>query len=231
MAGKRLRFQIPKNVIQINRSATRESRGEITDRSHFSCVGSKKRKEEMKKIALVFAMLLAAAAVVEAKTKTSLAIIARSSSKYEIIYSTTEEATLKIVVADSYGNRLSSRVVHNVRNFKMPVVLKDAGPGRYYVIVDNGKEVVKKELPAVQPRPIYSHVANLGDDRYLVSISNTGTLQPIKISVYDGLSNLLQSLNEVVDGQKAVIVRIQNANGRPTFDVSDPSGLSEVIHN
>jgi hypothetical protein len=191
----------------------------------------KKRKEEMKKIALVFTMLLTAAAVVEAKTQTSLAVIARSSSNYEIIYSTTEEATVKIVVADNDGNRLSSRVVHNIRNFKMPVVLRGVSPGRYYVTVDNGKEIVKKELSAVQPRPIYSHVANLGDDRYLVSIANTGTLQPIKISVYDGLSNFLQTVNEVVDGQKAVIVRTQNVNGRPTFEVRDPSGLSEVIHN
>lgn len=185
----------------------------------------------MKQIALAFAMLLTASAVIEAKTPPSLTVIAKSSSSYEILYSATEMAKVKITISDKEGNVLSSRVVNNIGNFKMPVVLKGLRPGKYYVIVDNGKEVVKKELSYVEPAPIYSHVAKLSDDRYLISISNTRPSQRIEISVYDGQSNFLQSLNEMVEGQKAVIVKTHKVNGTPAFEVSDPSGLSDVIQN
>lgn len=185
----------------------------------------------MKKIALAFAMLLTASAVIEAKTPPSLTVIAKSSSSYEVLYSGSEMAKVKISVADKGGNVLSSRVVENIAKFKMPLVLKNLSPGKYYVIVDNGNEVVKRELSYVEPAPIYSHVAKLSDDRYLISISNTRPSQPIEISVYDGQSNFVQSLSEVVEGQKAVIVKTHKVNGTPAFEVSDPSGLSDVIQN
>jgi hypothetical protein len=180
---------------------------------------------------LALALLITASAAIAAKTPTSLAVIAKSSSNYEVVYSANEKTTVRISIVDENGNRLSSRIIRNIEDFKIPVALMDVGPGKYFVIVDNGNELLKKELATILPRQIYSHVAKLSDNRYLVSISNTGSSQPVNISVYDGFSNLLQSLNEVVDGQKAVVVNTQNVKGIPTFRVTDPSGQAEVIFN
>lgn len=190
---------------------------------------SQEKNKNMKNLILAIAMLLTTQVISEAKTPVSLAVTAKSASSYEIAYTTHERSTVKITVTDESGKALSSRVVRNIGNFKMPVQLQDLKYGKYYVTVDNGSEVLKKELNYQQAAPIYTHVSKLTESKYLLSISNTGVSQPVKISVYDASSNLLHSSKEIIDGQKAVVVRMQNVKGDPTFEVSDPSGQFEVI--
>ena len=185
----------------------------------------------MRIITMAFILLLAAGAVAEAKSPASVVLVATSSSRFEVIYTASENATVKITVTDEDGNRLTSRIVRNARNFRMPISFKELVPGKYHLALDNGSEVIRKELHIMRSRPIYSHVMKLDENRYLVSISNVASSRAIKISVYDGLTNLIQSIDEVVDGEKAVIVNTQRVKGTPGIEVSDPSEQSTVISN
>ncbi|MBT1705782.1 hypothetical protein [Chryseosolibacter indicus] len=185
----------------------------------------------MKTFPLLFITLTTFNTAIEAKAQTMVAVVEKSPSSFEILYSAPEEKTVNVIIVDKYGNQLSTCTVRNTSNFKMPVVLANLHEGEYHVIIDNGGEVLKKALSFRQPAPIRAHVTKLTEDRYLVQISNDGTTQPVTISVYDGRSNLIQIISDNVAGQRAVLLKMQGVQGTPTFKVSDPLGLCQVIYN
>ncbi len=185
----------------------------------------------MKRIVLTLLMLATVAAISNANTPSKLKVKMKSASAFDVRYHSSQKSNVKVTIADSQQKNLASRTVKNTSGFNLPVTLENLKPGKYFVIINDGSQELIAEISTLNTEPVYSHVAKLDANRYLVSITSPRSAQRLEINVYDGLSKLVLSTTQVIDGEKAMVFRTTNVAGTPSFEVVDPSGKTPVIQN
>jgi len=183
-------------------------------------------------------MLSAMVTVSEANTPSTLEVTMKSSSSFNVSYKGPGNRTVQITITDGQGKTLASRMVKNTQQFNLPVSLKDATPGKYYVIANDGTEKIVKEVWTSKTttsfqnaRKLYSHVADLGGGKYLLTMRSFVSEQPVKIRIYDASNRLVQSETASVNGEKAMVFNTKKVKGAVSFVVSDPTGRSEIVQN
>lgn len=192
----------------------------------------------MKKIVLTLMMLSAIGIASAAHTPSSLVVTMKSPSSFNVSYKGTGKRSVQITITDERGNTLAWRMVKHAKFFNLPVTLQNLAPGKYYVIANDGKERIVKEVVTNKSTELhkhagklYSHVFDLGNKKHLVTLRSFVREQPVEIEIYDSRNRLVLSEPVTVSGEKAIVFNTRRVKGIPKFVVTDPSGKAEVIQN
>ena len=151
------------------------------------------------------------------------------SSVFLVKYSGSQTGDVKIAIKDNMGRVLIKKSIQSVKDFLLPVNLSAAGEGVYTIEVDNARDKQIQTIDYSNQTPaIYSRVHPLGDNRYMLSVANTGTKR-IYISIFDDAQNLLFEQEQLIEGSFARVYNLKNFVGSPVFEVIDPTGRSLII--
>jgi hypothetical protein len=152
-----------------------------------------------------------------------------SSGIYVVSYSGIEEGKVTVTVADHKGNTLATRSVKNAKNFSLPVNFTGVAEGVYTIQVDGGSDNQVKTINYNNSKaPTYSHVIDLGNDRYLLTASHAGT-EKISIRIYDGNGMIVFDQPKVIRDNFSILFNLKNVSGKPSFEVTENSGRSRMI--
>lgn len=152
-----------------------------------------------------------------------------SSSIYTVSYSNTKSEKVTLTIKDDHGTVLVKRIIKNENGFTMPANFASVTEGIYYVETDNGTE---KQIAKIDYNnnvaATYSRVVDLGEGRYLLSSSHVGR-ETITIKIYDGNDSMIFNEDRKISGGLSMLFNLKNVVGKPSFEVSEPSGRSLMV--
>jgi len=151
------------------------------------------------------------------------------SSVFLVNYLGSQTGETKMTIKDNLGRVLIKKSLNGVKGFLLPVNLGGVDEGVYTLEVDNGKDKQIKTLNySIQTPATYTHVAHLGDKRYLLSVAHAGT-ENVSIRILDNTGTQVFEQEQLIEGGFAKVYDLKNLAGAPSFEVTDLSGRSITI--
>jgi len=186
----------------------------------------------MKTKTVVIAALILMIGVVQVKASElgpSLTISHQDgSSVFRVNYRGLQKGNVKMTIKDNLGRVLVTESIKGVKAFSLPVNLGGVDAGVYDVEIDNGKDKQIQTLNYSNQVPTtYTHVTALGDNRYLLSVTHSGT-EKINVRIVDDAGSAVFEQTQWIEGNFARVYNLKNSVGSLSFEVTDTSGRSLI---
>jgi len=99
-----------------------------------------------------------------------------------VIYPSKTKGNVKVKVQDEKGKTIHYETVYNKDGFKLPLNMTNLNDGKYFVIITNKKDEVKKEI--VISNMEYFSVKSVNNRKYQVLVNNQ-LESDLNLSIYD----------------------------------------------
>jgi hypothetical protein len=194
------------------------------------------RNSNMKKMSLIFLMLIAVSSVVSAngvegpKPSSGVAVM-KVGSTFKVFYKGVKMGNVKIAILNSQGKVVFSEILRKVDNFIRPYNFSLLGEGKYTIEVsDNEGKQIEEVVYKKGNIEKLARLARLDNsNKYVLSYSNKGN-NAITVKIYDSAQNLIYTAQEEISGDFAKIYNVNHAQGRLTFEVTDKNGTRTTLN-
>lgn len=186
----------------------------------------------MKTRTLFFALLLAVSttALAYGNEGPGMTVVSvKGSEIYKVIYKGSVGGKVRLNILDAHGNKIHSESFAGLNGFILPVNFKGLQAGSYTIeILDNAGRYEEQ----VSYKPVSDvksiHVTKLVDasDKYLLAVAH-GKGETINVRIYDQDERLVHNETKTLSGDFAQVYRMDNSQGRYTFEVSDSAGRTK----
>jgi hypothetical protein len=134
-----------------------------------------------------------------------------------------------LVVKDRDGKEILTKSIKSAKDFSVPLNFSSVDEGTYTITIDNGSEKLSQTLNYTNEKaPTYSHVANLGNGRYLFTTSSAGS-EKINLRIYNGDEEMIYEKELTIKGESAMLFDLKEVTGTPFFEVSEDAGTFLMV--
>jgi hypothetical protein len=127
---------------------------------------------------------------------------------------------VKLTIKDATGGILLNESIKEVKGFSLPVNLEGVGEGVYTVEVGNKSFQEVGTIDYTNQTPAtYTHVSQVGDNRYMLSVAHAGT-ESVRIKILNDNGLPVYDKEVLVRGNFASVYDLPNIVGMPSFEVT-----------
>ena len=192
------------------------------------------------------------------KTKTSFlfavalmvagSVFANDGSTQMVVVNGTDASIIKVIYKSGTSENVRMKIYNEagvvyahtikvVNGFMLPINLAGLAFGEYTIEIVSKSGVqsqkIKYGVEVAQARANSVlktvHVSKVADqNKYIMSIINEGS-QWINVKIFDGSDTLIHSESRMIKGNNGLVYTLEQIVGTPTFEVTDKTGVTQVI--
>ncbi len=182
--------------------------------------------------AFVLVSSLAVAAGKDEPRNIGMAIIpVKGSETYKVIYKGETAGKVRLNIYNSASRIILTETFNSTQGFIVPVNFAGLEAGEYTIeLIDaTGKKVEKVVYGAKKASDKIAHISNIDkkNGKFLLSVVNPAAGE-VNVKIYEG-DILVHNQSRVVNGDFALVYKLNPAASSVTFEVSDNSGKIKTI--
>ncbi len=191
------------------------------------------------KTSFLFAVALMVAGSVFANDGSTQMVVVNGTdaSIIKVIYKSETSENVRMKIYNEVGSVVYAHTIKVVNGFMLPINLANLAFGEYTIEIAGksgvqsqkikyGVEVAQARANSVLKTVNVSKVAD--QNKYIMSIINEGS-QWINVKIFDGSDTLIHSESRMIKGNNALVYTLEQIVGTPTFEVTDKTGVTQVI--
>jgi hypothetical protein len=160
----------------------------------------------------------------------------QESGIFKVIFEGKDQVNATVTVLDVTGTIVFTENINGKNGFILPMNFKGLRSGEYTIEVKHAGNTLVETInytaytKIVEPSTIQNvHVAKLSNNgKYLLSVSKSGN-EPISISVFNTMNELVHFETRRTEGDFAVVYDITAFPGVSKFEITGNAGYSAVI--
>ena len=191
------------------------------------------------KTSFLFAVALMVAGSVFANDSSTQMVVVNGTdaSIIKVIYKSETSENVRMKIYNEAGNVVYAHTIKVVNGFMLPINLARLAFGEYTIEIAGKSGVQSKkikygvEVAQARANSVLKtvHVSKVADqNKYIMSIINEGS-QWINVKIFDGSDTLIHSESRMIKGNNGLVYTLEQIVGIPTFEVTDKTGVTQVI--
>ena len=191
------------------------------------------------KTSFLFAVALMVAGSVFANDSSTQMVVVNGTdaSIIKVIYKSETSENVRMKIYDETGSVVYAHTIKVVNGFMLPINLAGLAFGEYTIEIAGKSGVQSKkikygvEVAQARANSVLKtvHVSKVADqNKYIMSIINEGS-QWINVKIFDGADTLIHSESRMIKGNNGLVYTLEQIVGTPTFEVTDKTGVTQVI--
>lgn len=191
------------------------------------------------KTSFLFAVALMVAGSVFANDSSTQMVVVNGTdaSIIKVIYKSETSENVRMKIYNEAGSVVYAHTIKVVNGFMLPINLAGLAFGEYTIEIAGKSGVQSKkikygvEVAQARANSVLKtvHVSKVADqNKYIMSIINEGS-QWINVKIFDGSDTLIHSESRMIKGNNGLVYTLEQIVGIPTFEVTDKTGVTQVI--
>lgn len=191
------------------------------------------------KTSFLFAVALMVAGSVFANDSSTQMVVVNGTdaSIIKVIYKSETSENVRMKIYNEAGSVVYAHTIKVVNGFMLPINLAGLAFGEYTIEIAGKSGVQSKkikygvEVAQARANSVLKtvHVSKVADqNKYIMSIINEGS-QWINVKIFDGSDTLIHSESRMIKGNNGLVYTFEQIVGTPTFEVTDKTGVTQVI--
>ena len=191
------------------------------------------------KTSFLFAVALMVAGSVFANDSSTQMVVVNGTdaSIIKVIYKSETSENVRMKIYNETGSVVYAHTIKVVNGFMLPINLAGLAFGEYTIEIAGKSGVQSKkikygvEVAQARANSVLKtvHVSKVADqNKYIMSIINEGS-QWINVKIFDGSDTLIHSESRMIKGNNGLVYTLEQIVGIPTFEVTDKTGVTQVI--
>lgn len=191
------------------------------------------------KTSFLFAVALMVAGSVFANDSSTQMVVVNGTDAniIKVIYKSETSENVRMKIYNEAGNVVYAHTIKVVNGFMLPINLARLAFGEYTIEIAGKSGVQSKkikygvEVAQARANSVLKtvHVSKVADqNKYIMSIINEGS-QWINVKIFDGSDTLIHSESRMIKGNNGLVYTLEQIVGIPTFEVTDKTGVTQVI--
>ena len=191
------------------------------------------------KTSFLFAVALMVAGSVFANDSSTQMVVVNGTdaSIIKVIYKSETSENVRMKIYNEAGSVVYAHTIKVVNGFMLPINLARLAFGEYTIEIAGKSGVQSKkikygvEVAQARANSVLKtvHVSKVADqNKYIMSIINEGS-QWINVKIFDGSDTLIHSESRMIKGNNGLVYTLEQIVGIPTFEVTDKTGVTQVI--
>lgn len=122
-------------------------------------------------------------------------IIAKTETKYELVYISSEQSDVKVTIFNAEGRNVSSSTVKDVDKFRRTFDLRKLEAGKYSVVVKNSKGTAREEINHLMKKTkLQTFVAKIPDSKSLkLHVGDFNHEEPVYVKIYNSKNRVVHN--------------------------------------